>query len=292
MHVRIGTRGSVLAKAQAEQVGQFLQAHDPSITYELVVIHTKGDRILDRPLHQIHDKGLFVKEIEQQLLDGKIDLAVHSWKDIPSVLPEGFALAPVILRENARDALVSRKGDFFSLPSGSVVGTGSFRRILQLKQLRNDLEYKNIRGNILTRLEKLDSGQYDALVLAEAGLKRIGLEKRICQTFSAWQCVPAAGQGALAIELRKDNDRLFDQLAKLCDEKENMCVQFERAFLSRMNGSCSIPIGAYMECREQEYILYTVFGDPDRIVKTKHAGTDPQQLLEQAVRQTEEAYHG
>ena len=292
MHLKIGTRGSRLALAQATLVGEYLKKQKEGLTYELVVIRTKGDRILDRPLHQMMDKGLFVKEIEQQLAQGSIDLAVHSYKDVPSQVPEGFVFAPVFMRADPFDVLVSKKGGFFSLPAGSVVGTGSFRRVMQLKALRNDLVYKNVRGNINSRLQKLDDGEYDALVLAGAGLRRLGLESRITQTFDESECVPACGQGALAIELCASRTDLHAWLAGLANPELDRRVAMERAFLTALGGSCSIPIGAYMRKEGGRFHLFTVFGDENRIVRTENADEDPQVALAKAVAQSREAFYG
>lgn len=292
MHLKIGTRGSALALAQAEIVGQTLKQKISHLTYELVVIQTKGDRVLDKALHQMMDKGLFVKEIEQQLMDGTIDLAVHSYKDVPSQLLKQFVIAPVLVREDAQDVLISRdRLDFFSLPPGSIVGTGSFRRIQQLSALRPDLVFENVRGNIVTRLKKLDDGQYDALVLAQAGLKRLGLEERICQVFTDDQCIPACAQGALAIELCRKNTELLEVLERFANRELDECINHERAFLKEMGGSCAIPVGAHMVKEEEGYTFYTVYGDDRSIVKTKNSGSDMDCLLELALSQTKEAFH-
>lgn len=292
MHLKIGTRGSALALAQAKIVGEILKQKISHLTYELVVIETKGDRVLDKALHQIMDKGLFVKEIERQLANGKIDLAVHSYKDVPSQIFEQFTIGPVLIREDPEDVLVSREGlDLFSLPPSSVIGTGSFRRIQQLSKLRPDLRFKNIRGNIVTRLKKLDDGEYDALVLAKAGLKRLGLEDRISQIFTDDQCIPACAQGALAIELCKENTQLLDLLQCFAEDEVNECVKSERAFLKEMGGSCAIPVGAHMVKDKAGYTFYTVFGDDHSIVKTKNSGSDMDRLLELALSQTKEAFH-
>lgn len=265
MKIKIGSRGSRLALIQSEEIKQALLAFDPTFDIEIKTIRTKGDRILDKPLAQIGDKGLFIQEIETELQEETIDLAVHSLKDVPSMLETDFELFYFSNREDPRDVFVSNTTSFMELPAGSVIGTGSIRRVMQLKKIRPDLIYKDIRGNVPTRLEKLDRGEYDGLVLAAAGLHRLNLTHRITQYFSIDQCVPACGQGILALEVLKENRKLPSLLEKLEDPNIRLSATIERAYLFSMEGSCHLPIGAYYE--PETHRLYTVSGTSEEIVQ-------------------------
>ena len=246
--LRIGTRASLLAVTQSTWVkSQIEQAH-PQVRVELVKITTKGDRILDVPLAKVGGKGLFVKEIEDALLAGEVDLAVHSMKDVPTELPEGLFIGIVPARETPRDAFLSNHcPSVAALPDGARVGTSSLRRKSQLAAVRPDLAILDLRGNLDTRLRKLDEGQYDAIILAGAGLNRLGLQGRITVELDPAVMLPAIGQGALGIELRRDDAELLEQLQFLHDPRTATAVAAERAFLLRLEGGCQVPIGAHAE---------------------------------------------
>ena len=225
---------------------------------------TQGDRILDVTLNKIGGKGLFVKELEQALYEGRADLAVHSLKDVPMVLPEGFALAAIASREDPRDAFVSNHfASLAELPPGSVVGTSSLRREAQLRARFPHLTIKPLRGNVGTRLAKLDAGEYDAIVLAAAGLKRLGLGERIRESIAVEDSLPAAGQGALGIEIRADRADLCELLAPLHDASTAACVIAERALARRLNGSCQVPLAAYGEDDDGFLRLRALIARPD-----------------------------
>jgi hydroxymethylbilane synthase len=243
--ITIATRESRLALWQAEHVRALLQERFGA-RVELLGMTTRGDQILDRTLSKVGGKGLFVKELETALQEGRADLAVHSLKDVPMELPAGFVLAAVLEREDPRDAFVSNlHADVPSLPHGARVGTSSLRRVVQLKALRPDLSIEPLRGNLDTRLRKLDEGGYDAIVLAAAGLKRLGLSARIRALFEPQQMIPAAGQGALGIEVRDDAHALCAQLATLVHRPTWLAVQAERAVSRALGGSCSMPLAAH-----------------------------------------------
>lgn len=243
--LRLGTRGSLLARVQTDWVAAQLRANHPEQTLEIVVIETTGDLRRDVPFAQVGTKGMFVKEIEQALLDGTIDVGVHSLKDMPGFLPEGLELACVPKREDPRDALLSRDGFLLKqLPPGAVVGTSSVRRQAQLCVFRSDLRLEELRGNLDTRLRKLDEGQYDAIVLACAGLNRLGLGARITERLTPEICLPAVGQGALALETRVDDLVTRTLLAPLNDADSEVAVQAERGFQRALQGGCSVPAGA------------------------------------------------
>ncbi|MBQ3442061.1 MAG: hydroxymethylbilane synthase [Selenomonadaceae bacterium] len=242
--IRIGTRASRLALWQAEFVAAQLRRFFPALEVEIVKVHTTGDKILDAPLAKIGGKGLFTKELELQLAAGAIDLAVHSLKDVPNALPEGFKLAAITRRAQPFDAFVSNAfPTFASLPMGSVVGTSSLRRAAQVLALRPDLVIKNLRGNVETRLRKLNAGDFDAIILAAAGLERLGYSSRINELLT--QIIPAAGQGALAIETRTDDDETFSLVQSLNDAATSAAVAIEREFLAEVGGSCQIPVGVF-----------------------------------------------
>lgn len=259
----IATRESRLALWQAEHVRALLGARlDAPV--ELLGMTTRGDQILDRTLSKVGGKGLFVKELEVALSEGRADLAVHSLKDVPMDLPEGFALACVLEREDPRDAFVSNQfASLADLPLGAIVGTSSLRRLVLIKALRPDLVIHPLRGNLDTRLRKLDEGQYQAIVLAAAGLKRLGLESRIRATFEPAEMLPAAGQGALGIEVRADRADLMAALATLAHQPTWLAVTAERTVSRAMGGSCSMPLAAFTHGVTGENMqLSAAWGDP------------------------------
>jgi hydroxymethylbilane synthase len=265
----IATRESRLALWQAEHVKKLIQTQ-LGWQVELLGMTTLGDQILDRSLSKVGGKGLFVKELEVALQEGRADLAVHSLKDVPMNLPDGFALACVMAREDPHDAFVSNNyASLPELPQGAVVGTSSLRRLVLLKALRPDLKIQPLRGNLDTRLRKLDEGQYDAIVLAAAGLKRLGLEVRIRSTFATADMLPAAGQGALGIEVRADRADLLDSLAVLADMPTWLAVTAERTVSRAMGGSCSMPLAAFTRGPtsggDKGMLLQAAWGDPASI---------------------------
>ena len=263
----IATRESRLALWQAEHVRDLLAARF-GLAVGLLGMTTRGDQILDRTLSKVGGKGLFVKELEVALEEGRAHLAVHSLKDVPMELPEGFALAAVLQREDPRDAFVSNRfASVAELPHGAVVGTSSLRRVVQLKALRPDLRIEPLRGNLDTRLRKLDEGGYDAIVLAAAGLKRLGLAARIRATFDAQQMIPAAGQGALGIEVRSDAAALRAQLAQLVDPATWLAVHAERAVSRALGGSCSMPLAAHAVWQDGTLVLDAALGHAEDTVQ-------------------------
>ena len=258
----IATRESRLALWQAEHVQDLLTQRGHQVG--LLGMTTLGDQILDRALSKVGGKGLFVKELEVALEDGRADLAVHSLKDVPMELPDGFALACVMEREDPRDAFVSNQyANLASLPQGAVVGTSSLRRMALLRALRPDLKIEPLRGNLDTRLRKLDDGMYAAIVLAAAGLKRLGLGQRIRATFEPTDMLPAAGQGALGIEVRSQRQDVIDALAPLAHQTTWLAVSAERAVSRAMGGSCSMPLAAYATLAADILTIDAAWGDPD-----------------------------
>ncbi len=244
--IKIGTRASLLAMTQSTNIKNLIEAQYPGTTVELVKIITKGDKIVDVPLAKVGGKGLFVKELEEAMLSREVDMAVHSMKDVPSELPDELHIGVVTKREDPRDAFLSVKYQTFSdLPQGAKVGTSSLRRKSQLAALRPDLIIEDLRGNLDTRIRKLDEGIYDAIILATAGLNRMQWSERISSKFSQEEMLPAVAQGAVGIELRKDCEELLAGLAFLQDEETTIAVKGERAFLHRLEGGCQVPIGAY-----------------------------------------------
>jgi hydroxymethylbilane synthase len=259
----IATRESRLALWQAEHVKALLEQRGHRVA--LLGMTTQGDQILDRSLSKVGGKGLFVKELELALAEGRADLAVHSLKDVPMDLPAGFELACVMEREDPRDAFVSGKYESLAdLPQGAVVGTSSLRRVVLLRALRPDLRIEPLRGNLDTRLRKLDEGNYDAIVLASAGLKRLGLAARIRQVFEPAEMLPAAGQGALGIEIRSGRADVSEALAPLANQSTWLCVAAERAVSRAMGGSCSMPLAAHAHFDGEYLQLQAVWGDPDQ----------------------------
>jgi hydroxymethylbilane synthase len=281
-HFTIATRESRLALWQAEHVKALLEQQGHQVT--LLGMTTQGDQILDRALSKVGGKGLFVKELELALEEGRADLAVHSLKDVPMELPPGFALACVMEREDPRDAWVSSSyATLMDLPQGGVVGTSSLRRMALVRALRPDLKIEALRGNLDTRLRKLDEGLYDGIVLAAAGLKRLGLESRIRTVFEPAQMLPAAGQGALGIEVRTGRDDVVAALAPLMHLPSWLAVSAERAVSRVMGGSCSMPLAAYAVFTGDLLNIHAAWGDPDG----QHALVQSQALA--SVRDTDAA---
>lgn len=261
----IATRESRLALWQAEHVQRLLQERGHAV--RLLGMTTRGDQILDRSLSKVGGKGLFVKELELALEEGRADIAVHSLKDVPMELPEGFALACVLEREDPRDAFVSPAyASLDALPQGAVVGTSSLRRVVLLRALRPDLRIEPLRGNLDTRLRKLDDGQYDGIILAAAGLKRLGLESRIRTAFAPETMLPAAGQGALGIEVRADRADLIALLAPLAHREDGLATAAERAVSRAMGGSCSMPLAAHARWQADGSLrIEAAWGDVDGV---------------------------
>ena len=244
--IKIGTRSSRLALWQANFIANALRTKYPSLEVELVHVTTKGDKILDSPLSKIGGKGLFTKELEMQMIDGNIDLAVHSLKDVPAQLPSEFTIAAITKRYDPFDALVSNKyKSLKEMPKNAKVGTSSLRRRAQLLSIKPDLQVENLRGNVDTRLKKLDEGNFDAIILAAAGLKRLNYEHRIAEILPPKIILPAVGQGALAIEILADNYKIRDVLNFLDDTETQATATAERAFLKVVEGGCQVPIGVY-----------------------------------------------
>ena len=272
----IGTRKSALALWQAEYIKKALECHDPNLSITLEHIVTKGDKILDVPLARIGGKGLFTKELEARLLDGTIDLAVHSLKDVPTDLPDGLCLAAVTARSYVHDALVSNRYDSLdALPARARIGTSSLRRKAQLLAHRPDLTVLDLRGNVDTRLKKLDDGEYDAIILAEAGLRRLGLSQRITQLLPTDTMIPAVGQGALAIETRADDEALKSALSFLCSDDTTAATIAERSFLAAINGSCQVPVGVYGRVNDGQLTRSCIIAAPDGSRVFRHQATGP-----------------
>ena len=265
MKITVGSRGSNLALTQTNWVINELKKFHPNIDFEVKIIKTKGDLIQNVSLDKIGDKGLFVKEIEQQLLNKSIDIAVHSMKDMPSSLPEGLKFAGVPKREDIRDVLILKEGykSLDDLPRGSKIGTGSKRRKYQLLKYRPDLEIVPIRGNIETRIRKIEQENLCGVILAAAGLKRAGLEDKITCYLDADIVIPAPAQGALGIEIRKGDSTIEDILSCIADKTSEIEVEAERGFLDGINGSCHIPIGAYCNVKGEDITLTGLYGDEE-----------------------------
>lgn len=262
--LRIATRQSLLALWQAEFVKSRLEALYSDLNVELVTMVTRGDKILDTPLAKIGGKGLFVKELEVAMLEGRADIAVHSMKDVPMDFPEGLGLSVICERETPTDAFVSNTYRHFDdLPNGAIVGTSSLRREVQLREKRPDLVIKTLRGNVQTRLGKLDAGEYDAIVLASAGLIRLNLEDRIQHQIESKDSLPAGGQGAVGIECRTDDEETNTLLAPLNHEATAYRVKAERAMNKRLEGGCQVPIGCYAELEGDQLWLRGLVGRPD-----------------------------
>jgi hydroxymethylbilane synthase len=279
--LRIGSRGSQLALWQANHIKALLEARGHTIQIE--IIKTTGDKITDIALAQVGTKGMFTKEIEEALAENRIDLAVHSLKDLPTDLSPGFDIAAIPTREDARDAFCSQKyRSIEELPKGARVGTSSLRRQAQLKALRSDLEVYSLRGNVDTRLRKLEAGEYDAVVLAAAGLNRLGKTECVRQLLSASMMCPAAGQGALAIEIRKSDSFVGQQVTFLDDAAARTTTTCERALLNKMGGGCQVPIGAFADVINGRVHLEAIVARPDgtKVLRESGEGDDPEQLGE------------
>jgi hydroxymethylbilane synthase len=268
--LKIATRQSPLALWQAEHIRARLEEMHKDLKVELVKFVTQGDKILDTPLAKIGGKGLFVKELEAALLDGRADLAVHSMKDVPMQLPEGLTLAVICEREDPLDAFVSNTyASFAELPLGAKVGTSSLRRKCQILKARLDLEIIDLRGNVGTRLSKLDDGQYDAIILASAGLKRLGLHDRIRHTIQPELSLPAVGQGALGLECREDDQEVLDLILPLLHQETDVCVRAERAFNAYLEGGCQVPIAGYATLNDGKISIEGRVGSVDGQVLLK-----------------------
>jgi len=273
--IRIGTRGSALALWQAEWVKSEIEKRYPGMTVTLTKIKTTGDKILDVPLAKVGGKGLFVKEIEEAMLANEIDIAVHSMKDVPTFFPDGLHLACITKREDPRDALLSRnKVMFKDLPKGANVGTSSLRRQAQLMNVRPDFVIHQLRGNVDTRLRKLKEGQFDAIILAAAGVKRLGLAENVTEYIDPGISLPAIGQGALGIECRVDDRELNDLIAFFNHADSRTCVTGERALLRRLEGGCQVPIACYGQMMDGKLHLTGLVGSVDgkRIIKDSIEG--------------------
>ena len=271
----IGTRSSKLALWQADYVAERLREEYPKLRVEKKLMTTKGDRILDAPLAKIGGKGLFTKELETAMLAGEIDLAVHSLKDMPTEIPEGLVISAVTKRLDGGDALVSSKyPSLAELPPGARVGTSSLRRRAQLLHYRPDLEIRDLRGNVNTRLRKLEEGDFDAIVLAVAGLRRLGYEDRIAEILSRDIILPAVGQGALAVETREDAE-IRERIAFLNHEDTFVCAQAERAFLAKVEGGCQVPVGVFAEVEGETLTLEAVIASLDgkRLYRDRENGS-------------------
>ena len=295
--IRIATRQSPLALWQAHFVKDALQKAHPNLAVELVTMVTRGDVLLDTPLAKVGGKGLFVKELELAILEGRADLAVHSMKDVPVDFPDGLGLVTICEREDPRDAFVSNHySSLQALPHGAIVGTCSLRRQCQIKEARPDIVIKELRGNVGTRLAKLDAGEFDAIVLAAAGLKRLKLEQRIASFISPEQSLPAVGQGAVGIECRLDDQRLLKLLEPLNHSDTYDRVLCERAMNLTLQGGCQVPIGSYTELEGDQIWLRALVGEPDgsQVIRGEIRGSRQQaerlgielaqQLLEQGAR--------
>lgn len=244
MYLKVGTRGSKLALAQTDWVINQLKGYYPQLEIEKIIIKTTGDKILDAPLSKIGGKGLFVKEIEEALLRGEIDFAVHSMKDVPSEIPSGLEVSIIPKRESPFDVWISNWEDLWSVPNQAKIGTSSLRRLSQLRRLRSDLKIEPLRGNVDTRLRKFNDKLYDGIILAEAGLRRLGIEIKY-RRFSLEELIPAVGQGALGIEIRKEDKKVKEVLRVLHSEETAIAVMAERSFLKTLEGGCQVPLGAY-----------------------------------------------
>ncbi|WP_205126756.1 hydroxymethylbilane synthase [Nitrincola tibetensis] len=279
--IRIATRRSLLALWQAEYVKSELERHHPELTIELVTMVTQGDKILDTPLAKIGGKGLFVKELETAMLEHRADIAVHSMKDVPMEFPEGLGLAVICPREKPTDAFVSNHFDSLDdLPMGARVGTSSLRREVQIRERRSDLVVSSLRGNVQTRLGKLDAGEFDAIILATAGLIRLKLETRIRQEIPAEESLPAGGQGAVGIECRLDDHELIALLQPLHDIDTSDRVLAERAMNRRLEGGCQVPIGCYALLEGDQLWLRGLVGRPDGTLVLRDEIRGPRQDAE------------
>ena len=273
--VKIATRNSPLARWQAEFVKAELQTHHPGLNVELIGFTTRGDQLLDSPLSKVGGKALFVKELEVAMLNGEADMAVHSMKDVPMEFPQGLELAVICEREDPRDAFVSNRYTAIDeLPEGAVLGTSSVRRQCQLWAIRPDLNIKDLRGNVNTRLRKLDDGEYDAIVLAAAGLKRLGMDHRIADFIDPQVSLPAGGQGAVGIECRSDNARIKELLKPLEHRQTTFRVVAERALNRHLEGGCQVPIASFAEAQGHRLSMKALVGSLDGQTILRAAGED------------------
>ncbi len=273
--VRIATRSSRLAMWQAEYVGACLSQHHPGIKFELIPITTTGDKIIDRPLAKIGGKGLFIKELEQALLDGRADIAVHSMKDVPAEIPVGLHIPVILEREDPRDAVITNSGSGFAeLGRHATIGTSSLRRKSQLLAQRDDLGVRDLRGNVTTRLAKLRQGEFDAIVLAAAGLNRLGFGDQISSLFEATEIIPAVGQGAIGIECRTADTDTLALIEPLHDRTTGLCVEAERSMSATLEGGCDVPLAAHAILRDQEMRLCGLVASIDgrRVVRDEMSG--------------------
>jgi hydroxymethylbilane synthase len=284
--ITIGTRGSQLALWQANWVKRSLNRHHPDLTIELVIIKTKGDKILDVPLAKVGGKGLFVKEIEEALLDRRIDLAVHSMKDMPADIPVGLCIGAIPEREEPRDVLITRSGlPLNRLGQGARIGTSSLRRSAQLLRYRPDVRIVPLRGNLDTRLKKLEGDDLDAIVLAAAGVRRLGLADRITQVLDESIMLPAVGQGALCIEIRENDSRVAPVVAVLDDLATRRVVMGERMFLNRLEGGCQVPIAGHGHIDDNGYTITGLVCDVDGSHQVKQSQTGPETQSERIGRE-------
>ncbi len=277
--VRIATRSSPLALWQAEEVARRLRMHHGGLNVVLVQMKTRGDKLLDAPLTKVGGKGLFVKELEIGILEGRADIAVHSMKDVLVDIPEGLELRVIMQREDPRDAFVSNQYDSLaSMPAGKRVGTSSLRRQMQIRETFPQLEIDWLRGNVNTRLAKLDAGEYDAIILAAAGLKRLGFESRIRRPLEPEECLPAIGQGAIGIEARSDDIAVSELLAPLAHADTTSCIVAERAMNQALNGGCQVPIAGFALLTDGQIYMRGLVGEPDgsRILRAEISGSAKQ----------------
>jgi hydroxymethylbilane synthase len=277
--LRIATRGSPLALWQARHVATRLEALHSGLTVSLVTMKTRGDKLLDAPLAKVGGKGLFVKELEAGLLDGRADLAVHSLKDVPVEFPPGLELTLVMEREDPRDAFVSNNYQALAeMPDGSLIGTSSLRRQTQIREAYPHLEVDWLRGNVNTRLAKLDAGEFDAIILASAGLQRLGMEDRIRAPLQPEECLPAIGQGVLGIEIRSDDEAVRELIAPLAHADTALRITAERALNATLNGGCQVPIAGYALLEGDQIYLRGLVGEPDgsKILRAEIRGNSNQ----------------
>jgi hydroxymethylbilane synthase len=287
-HLRIGTRGSALARWQSDFVAARIRQTSPDVTVEVVTISSRGDEVTEQPLWQVEGTGFFTAAIERALVDGEVDVAVHSFKDLPVEPTPGLLVAAVAERAPVEDVLSARNGlTLAGLPAGARVGTCSARRMAQIRALRPDVELVPLRGNVPTRLEKVTRGELDAIVLARAGLVRLGLDRHITEVFPLDLVLPAPAQGALAIECRLGDNWIVETLRPLEHAATRRAVTAERTLLHALGGGCSVPVGAVAEVTDSELVLRAgVFGiDPPRAIRLQSRGTDPVALGESAARQ-------
>jgi hydroxymethylbilane synthase len=274
-HIRVGTRESKLALLQTNMIIEVCRERFPNHSFEIVPLSTSGDKVLNKPIAELGTTGVFVKELEEALLENRVDFVVHSLKDVPTAVPDGLVIAATLLRDDPRDVFVSRGNvRFEDLPPGSRVATSSRRRAAQLQAVRKDLKFVDVRGNVPTRLRKLDEDQCDGMVLAAAGLLRLGFEERIAHYFPPAISVPAAGQGALGVECRAGDVQVESILAQIDDAQVRAEIMAERAFLGRMGGGCSVPIGVLGRLREDGVLhLAACVADGNRIITGEKEGT-------------------